>query len=103
DEIVFDEIEADYLTKVRLRIVLQYYHEIISGFSNIEHLSPLLKRTPKKIGDLKKVISIEDKNWDKNITIISLRDVNIEMRKMLPLLICKQLYEVKKDEKEQEK
>lgn len=103
DEIVFDEIEADYLTKVRLRIVLQYYHEIISGFSNIEHLSPLLKRTPKKIGDLKKVISIEDKNWKKNITIISLRDVNIEMRKMLPLLICKQLYEVKKDEKDQEK
>lgn len=103
DGITFEEIESDYLVKVRLRIVLQYYHEIISGFSNIEHLSPLLKRTPKRIGDLKKVISIENKNWDKNITIISLRDVNIEMRKMLPLLICKQLYEVKKDEKEQEK
>ncbi|MFP9114438.1 ATP-binding protein [Flavobacterium sp. RHBU_3] len=103
DEIEFDEIESEYLTKVRLRIVLQYYHEIINGFSNIEHLSPLLKRTPKKIVDLKKVISIEDKKWDRNITIISLRDVNIEMRKMLPLLICKQLYEVKKDEKEQEK
>ena len=29
----------------------------------------------------------------KNITIVSLRDVNLEMRKMLPLLICKELYD----------
>ncbi|AQX49507.1 ATP-binding protein [Elizabethkingia anophelis] len=103
DSISFDEIESDYLIKVRLRIILQYYHEIINGFSNIEHLSPLLKRIPKKIGDLKKVIVIEDKKWKNNITVISLRDVNIEMRKMLPLLICKQLYEVKKNDKEQQK
>jgi Rad3-related DNA helicase len=33
----------------------------------------------------------------KNITIFSLRDVNIDIRKMLPMLICKDLYEKKKE------
>jgi hypothetical protein len=33
----------------------------------------------------------------KNITIISLRDVNIDIRKMLPMLICKELYNEKKN------
>lgn len=103
DEIKFDEIQSDFLVKIRLRIILQYYHEIISGFSNIEHLSPLIKRTPTRINDLKKIIVIQDFVSDKNITIISLRDVNLQMRKMLPLLICKQLYETKKENKENDK
>ena len=29
---------------IRFKIVLQYYNDIISGFSNREHLSPLIKR-----------------------------------------------------------
>ncbi|MCG2432136.1 ATP-binding protein [Aequorivita xiaoshiensis] len=101
--IEFDEIEDDYLSKVRIRIILQFHHEIINGYSNIEHLSPLLKRTPPRLNDLRKVIVINEEDSDKNITVISLRDVNIQMRKMLPLLICKQLYEKKKEVNEKEK
>ena len=103
DELVFDEIQDDYLVKVRLRIVLQFHHEIINGYSNVEHLSPLLKRTPPRINDLRKVIEISNEKPDRNITIISLRDVNLQMRKMLPLLICKQLYEEKKELNEKNK
>ena len=99
----FDEIENDYLLKVRLRIILQFHHEIINGYSNVEHLSPLLKRTPSRINDLRKVIIISNELPLLNISIISLRDVNIQMRKMLPLLICKQLYEKKKEINEKEK
>ncbi|GAK77203.1 bipolar DNA helicase HerA [Nonlabens ulvanivorans] len=101
--IEFDEIEDDYLSKVRIRIILQFHHEIINGYSNIEHLSPLLKRTPPRLNDLRKVIVINEEDSDKNITVISLRDVSIQMRKMLPLLICKQLYEKKKEVNEKEK
>lgn len=101
--ITFDEIQSDSLLKIRLRIILQFHHEIINGFSNIEHLSPLLKRTPPRINDLRKVIVISNEIPSLNISIVSLRDVNIQMRKMLPLLICKQLYEKKKEENIKEK
>jgi DNA helicase HerA-like ATPase len=86
---------------VRIRIVVQYYTDIIRGFANREHLSPLIKRLDKRIDDLEKVIVVEGgrpRRRRKNFTVVSLLDVNIHMRKILPLLFCKMLYTAKKDE-----
>ena len=35
---------------------------------------------------------------NRNITVVSLRDVNIHLRKILPLLLCKKLYDDKKSD-----
>lgn len=95
-------INTDLITpmdEIRLQIVLQYYGDIIRGFSNKEHLAPLIKRLDKRFDYLKKVIKVqppEDVASDKNLTIVSLRDVHMQMRKVLPLLLCKKLYNDKK-------
>jgi DNA helicase HerA-like ATPase len=93
-------VDLTVIDQIRLRIVLQYYDEIIKGFSNREHLAPLIKRMDKRVDDLKKVVSIEDvANEDgsrRNFTIVSLKDVNVHIRKVLPLLLCKQMYDKKK-------
>ncbi len=90
------------IDQVRLRIVLRYYDEIVKGFSNREHLAPLLKRMDRRIDDLKRVICLQEGEtageMSKNLTVISLKDVNVQIRKVLPLLICKQLYDDKKNE-----
>lgn len=92
------------IDQVRIRIVIQYYDEIIKGFSNREHLGPLIKRMDSRINDLNKVISVESNTRsEKNITIVSLKDVNVHMRKILPLLLCKKLYLDKKSEKDESK
>ncbi len=103
DTLTLKEISSDILTQIRLKIILQYHHEIINGFSSSEHLSPLLKRIAPRINDLKKVIIVKEPKNKNSITVISFRDVNIHMRKMLPLLICKQLYESKKELNQKEK
>jgi hypothetical protein len=95
-------INTDVLTpidQIRLQIVLQYYGDIIRGFSNKEHLAPLIKRMDKRIDLVKKVVEVKAEDeieTGKNITIVSLKDVNMQMRKVLPLLFCKRLYGVKK-------
>jgi uncharacterized protein len=89
------------IDEIRLQIVIQYYDDIIRGFANKEHLAPLIKRLDKRIDDLKKVVEIESEGTrvrNKNITIVSLKDVNMHMRKILPLLLCKKLYNDKKTE-----
>lgn len=91
-------LPVDKLKAIGLKIKLKYFEEIIKGFSNIEHLSPLIKRLDKRLDDLCKVVTISDPSSLKNISIVSLRDVNIEMRKMLPLLICKELYSTHKSD-----
>jgi len=95
----FSEL-TDELNKIRLSLVLKYHDEIVSGFSNIEHLSPLINRIAPKIRDLIKLIKVQDNPQLKSICVISLREVNVQMRKMLPFLICKQLYEEKKEGKD---
>ncbi len=92
------------LDKIHLKIIYHYYNEIVGGFANQEHLAPLIKRLDKRISDLEKVIEIKDEsNSEKNFTVISLKDVNMDMKKILPLLICTQLYKNKKKNNEKEK
>jgi uncharacterized protein len=101
DEVEIDQTELGPLDAVRLQIILQYFADMIRGFANREHLAPLIKRLDKRIDRLKKVIKVGQPAANAgNITVISLRDVNIEMRKVLPLLLCKKLYNDKKEEKD---
>ncbi len=93
------EFPTDRIKAIGLKLKLKYFDEIIRGFSNIEHLAPLMKRLDKRLDDLCKIVTISDEKPNKNITVVSLRDVNLEMRKMLPLLICKELYDTHKSKK----
>lgn len=104
DQLQIDQTELGPFDAVRLQIVLQYYADIIRGFANREHLAPLIKRLDKRIDHLKKVIVVQETDAKTtNITVISLRDVNLEMRKVLPLLFCKKLYNDKKEQKDDTK
>lgn len=97
DKIAFQNSDLNALDMLKLQILFQYYDEIIKGHANRDHLSPLIKRMEKRFEDIRKVIELKETvNGQKNFTIVSLKDVNIEMRKILPLLLCKQLYEVQK-------
>jgi DNA helicase HerA-like ATPase len=95
------EISTDQLNIVNsiyLKIILKYYDEIIKGYSDQSHIGPLIKRVKKRISDLDKIIEIYDSESEtretmQNITIVSLKDVNIQMRKIIPLIICKEIYE----------
>lgn len=98
----FPQTEMNDLDVLKLQIIFQYYDEIIKGFANIEHLAPLIKRLAKNFTDIRKVIEAKDTiSTSKNFTIVSLKDVNIHMRKILPLLLCKQLYEEQKSKNDE--
>lgn len=91
------------VSEIRLKIILKYYDEIIKGHSNREHISPLIKRLESRIRDLQEVIKIETATTEEaqdavrpNLTIISFKEVNIHIRKILPLLLCKNFYDEKK-------
>jgi len=99
-EINFSNVSE--LQKIRLRIVFQYFNEIAKFDLNTEHISPLLKRV-RKIEELDRVITISNSETDKFFEVISLADVNTSMKKILPLLICKQIYDKKKRDRSNSK
>ena len=94
-------IDSSNFGKIKFKILSQYYHEIINGYSNQEHIKPLIGRMFKKIEMLEKLISIKESESGHNfhnLEIINLKDVNLEMKKTLPLIISKQAYDEHKDE-----
>jgi DNA helicase HerA-like ATPase len=96
-DINFNITKYSKIKLIRIKFLCKYYDEIIRGYSNVEHLAPLIKRMETQFPNLEKLIEIKDDNQkSNNFTIVSLKDVNIHMRKILPLLFCKQLYENKK-------
>lgn len=96
-----DKIKLDLsnLGKIKFKILSQYYHEIINGYSNQEHIRPVIGRMFKKFDMLEKLISIEEAKAEvtENLEIVNLKDVNLEMKKTLPLIISKQLYDSHKE------
>lgn len=95
------KIDLSNFSRIKFKILSQYYHEIINGYSSQEHIRPLIGRMFKKFEMLEKLISIETDESDvnkNNFEIINLKDVNLEMKKTLPLIIVKQLYDKHKEE-----
>lgn len=104
-EITFTAIEkmdlefsfAKKINLIRLKLVLQYYSDIFRGFANREHLGPVIKRLETRMPDIEKVFEIsETPLLPGTLTVISLKDVNHNMKKVVPLFLCRQLYAEKK-------
>ncbi len=88
------------LQKIQFKILDQYYFEILNGYVNQEHISPLMGRLKKRFAMLHKVFEIKDPSPQaekSDIVVIDLKNVNVEMKKIIPLLICKTHYDEQKN------
>ncbi|WP_423489169.1 ATP-binding protein [Mycobacteroides sp. PCS013] len=86
-----------HMNLIRFKLVIQYYSDIFRGFANREHIGPVIKRLETRMPAIKKLLKVSNKGLIRRpLTIISLRDVNLDMKKVIPLLLCRQLYDDKK-------
>lgn len=92
-----DFSSVDDVDLVRFKLVLSYYRDVIGGFVNREHIGPLMKRMHERVPSIKRLIRVSEAGISETpLTVISLRYVNLAMRKVLPMIVCKHIYEVKK-------
>lgn len=98
-EIFIDEIND--FQRIRLMIIFNFFFVIQKGYYNKEHIGPLYGRLDSKVIQANKVFEVVDELIDDNkiLSIISLKNVNIEMRKLIPLVVCKQYYDIYKNKK----
>jgi uncharacterized protein len=83
-------------SKIRLQIIFNYFFVILKGFYSREHIGPLYNRLESRYSQITKVFTIDDMPFldgKAPLTIVSLNDVNVEMKKIIPLVICKYFYE----------
>ena len=71
----------------------KFLESLCSQFVNEEHIAPLLSRFDNRSKRVKRLFRICDNpplDW---LAIYSLVDVNVEFKKIVPLIICKYFYE----------
>ncbi len=73
---------------------LKLINDLMYNFVQFDHIQPLLKRAESSLGGLSKVIKVEARVAadDKALTVISLRNCNQDVKKIIPLLVTKHYY-----------
>lgn len=95
--------DLDMIADLELRIQLHYYFKISISGLNSDHVGPVVRRVPLAFNSLRKVVCVKDSADKKNIIVVSLRNVERqEIKKILPMIICKHLYEQQKEKNDGE-
>lgn len=97
DAIHIDGIDA--FDELIVRINLQLVRDLMFGYVQFEHIQPLLKRVEAAVGDLQKILILNDdaENEFKLLNVISLRNCNQSIKKILPLMLAKMFYQNHRD------
>ncbi len=90
------QFPQNILTKVIHFLYLQVIFDIYNDKAQNEHIAPAINKLKSKQKDIEKVLNTSsttnDFFVDSNFVVLNLKDVNIEMRKTLPLLLSKKAY-----------
>ena len=92
-------LEDSLLSKVLVFLYLQLISDILANRAQNEHVVHVINRLKARKVDIDRVFDIDsdDTFWQSNVVIVNLADVNLEMKKTLPLLLAKKLYTEQKE------
>lgn len=98
--IIYNEIESfslsnNYIHDFIIALYLQLIKDIFANRANNEHIAPVINRLKSRQKDIAKVLEIKDDAdfWsDNNFVVINLNNVKLDIKKILPLLLAKKLY-----------
>ena len=88
----FNDLSDEYLI-FEYALRYKYLDSLCSQYINEEHIGPLLSRFEHRVKKVKRLFSICDKPTTDLLSIYSLVDVNVEFKKIVPLIVCKYFYE----------
>jgi DNA helicase HerA-like ATPase len=89
------ELPGDLVGQVIIFLYLQLAGDLIANRAQNEHIAPVINRLKAKKDDIDKIFAhddIEGGIWQRNFVVINLDDVNLDMKKTLPLLIARKEY-----------
>jgi DNA helicase HerA-like ATPase len=91
-----DEFEfgKNLLSNLIVFLYLQLVSDVLANRAQNEHVAPVINRLKSKRADIDRLFDLSGgaEFWQTNFVVINLDDVNLEMKKTIPLLLSKKLY-----------
>jgi len=99
DQYIFPE---NAITKLIHFLYVQLVFDVYNDKAQNEHIAPAVNKLKSKQKDIEKVLDTENERkifpQNTNLVIINLRNANLEIKKTLPLIIAKKLYDEHKND-----
>lgn len=78
---------------------MQLIWDVLNNRAQNEHIAPAINKLKSKQNDIRKIFDPQRTGdvFTSNVVVMNLHDVNIEMKKTIPLLISKRVYQEQKD------
>jgi len=89
------KLEESLLSRVITFLYIQLIYDVLANRSQNDHIAPVINRLKAKKSDIDKLFDLNGNAdfWESNVVVVSLSRVNIGMKKTLPLLLAKRLYD----------
>lgn len=87
-------LDNDFISRFIKFLYLQLIGDILSDRAQNEHIAPAINKLRSKQKDIDKIFSRQgnEEFWSSNFVVVDLSDVNLDMRKTIPLLLAKKIY-----------
>ncbi|MEZ4704705.1 MAG: DUF87 domain-containing protein [Bdellovibrionota bacterium] len=84
---------ANILSYVIDFLYVQLINDLLTNRAQNEHISPAINKLKSKRDDIEKIFNTNGGVfWENNFVVVNLNDVNLEMKKTVPLLLAKRVY-----------
>jgi hypothetical protein len=89
------ELEESLLSRLITFLYIQLVYDVLANRSQNDHIAPVINRLKAKKADIDKLFDLDGAEdfWESNFVVVDLARVNIGMKKTLPLLLAKRLYD----------
>jgi hypothetical protein len=79
-------------------LYIQLISDVLANRAQNEHIAPVIGRLRAKERDIERLFELDGDQqfWTSNVVIVNLHQVNLEMKKTIPLLLAKTLYDAHK-------
>ncbi|PSJ60418.1 ATP-binding protein [Pseudaminobacter soli (ex Li et al. 2025)] len=85
------DVIADFVTFSYVQLI----YDVLANRAQNEHIAPVINKLRSKQSDIRKIFdpALQGTLFQTNIVVINLNDVNLEMKKTIPLLVSRRLYQ----------
>jgi hypothetical protein len=94
------EFSNDAISDLISFAYIQLIYDVLSNRAQNEHIAPAINKLKSKQSDIRKIFDPANQAalFTSNVVVVALGDVNLEMRKTIPLLLAKKIYDEHKRE-----
>src|SRR5690606_36387617 len=85
----------DAISSLIIFCYIQLIDDVLASRAQNEHLAPAINKLKSKQADIRRVFSTADGEelFTENVVVVAFGNVNLEMKKTIPLLLAKKVYE----------